>query len=71
MDHDTGGITNDPKIVSRLKKQKWTRSRYRHFVFSRAGDPCHLCAEEIRKITFSGRRLYLCPHCQPETFTSN
>ncbi|MDJ0654697.1 MAG: endonuclease VIII [Xanthomonadales bacterium] len=62
--YQTGGITNDPKIVRRLKARGWRRSQYRHYAFCRAGEPCHVCAEEIRKHTVAGRRLYTCPHCQ-------
>ena len=28
--------------------------------------PCPECEAPIRRITFDGRRLYLCPHCQQE-----
>ena len=63
--YDTGGITNDPKLVRRLKGQGWRRGRYRNFVFSRMNAPCHLCDQTIRKQLMAGRRLYWCPGCQP------
>jgi len=62
--YKTGGITNDEKIVGGLKAQGWPFARYRHFVFNRNGEPCHLCASTIQKIDVAGRRLYLCPSCQ-------
>lgn len=34
-------------------------------VFGRAGAPCPVCATAIVRVTDAGRRLYLCPHCQP------
>lgn len=63
--HKTGGITNEPDQVARLKALKWRRRDYRHWVFSRAGQACHRCGEEIVKTVLAGRRLYFCPGCQP------
>ncbi len=60
----TGGVTNDARTVRCLKKQGWKRSRYRHFVFARAGQACHNCATPIQKIQMASRRLYYCPVCQ-------
>ncbi len=62
--YQTGGITNDPTIVRRLVANGWTRSRYRHLVFARAGARCHRCNSKINKTIIAGRRLYLCPRCQ-------
>lgn len=64
--YTTGGITNSRSIVCNLKKQGLTFESYRHFVFSRAGQQCHLCRTSIKKNTVAGRRLYWCPNCQPE-----
>lgn len=64
--YHTGGITNDERHVRRLKKQDWPRSRYRHFVFARAGQACHVCGSKIRKTSVASRRLYWCPGCQSE-----
>lgn len=33
-------------------------------VHSRKGQPCPLCAQEIKKIVVGGRGTYLCTHCQ-------
>lgn len=62
--YETRGITNDPKIVARLKKAKWPRSRHRFFVFDREGEACHLCDSTILKDVIGSRRLYFCPECQ-------
>ena len=60
----TGGVTNDPDRTRALKDAAWTRSKYRHFAFSRAGQSCHLCGETIERIEAGSRRLYVCPGCQ-------
>jgi len=60
----TGGVTNDPERARALKDAGWSRARYRHFAFSRAGQSCHLCGETIERIEAGSRRLYVCPGCQ-------
>lgn len=65
--YDTGGITNEAPRVRRLKKAGWSRGRYRHFVFSRDAEPCHVCGDDIVKTSVSSRRLYYCPTCQAST----
>ncbi|MFK7742309.1 MAG: endonuclease VIII [Planctomycetota bacterium] len=60
----SGGVTNDLDDARRLKAEGETRSQYRHYVFSRAGRPCRLCGEKVRKREAAGRRLYWCPACQ-------
>lgn len=63
--YTTGGITNDAALVARLKAAGVARRDYRWWVFGRDGQPCHRCGTLIDKQTFGGRRLYLCPTCQP------
>ena len=58
------GITNDPDDNRRLQAEGVTRSKRRHFVFARAGQPCRLCGEQVKKRSSAGRRLYWCPACQ-------
>lgn len=58
------GITNDPDDARRLKAEGVPRSKHRHFVFARAGQPCRLCGEKVLKRDSAGRRLYWCPACQ-------
>ena len=61
----TRGITNDLALARRLKATGWSYDRYRHRVFERAGEPCHVCERPIRRIDLGGRGLFLCDHCQP------
>lgn len=61
----TRGITNDVTLAKRLKAQGWAFARYRHWVFERAGEPCHACGTPIERRDTGGRGLFLCPTCQP------
>lgn len=61
----TRGVTNDTGLAKRLKARGWTFGQYRHWVFERAGAPCHVCGDAIVRIDFGGRGLFLCEHCQP------
>ncbi|MEM9265231.1 MAG: endonuclease VIII [Cyanobacteria bacterium P01_F01_bin.13] len=58
------GITNDLDLANQLKAKGQKRSQYRHWVFSRAGRPCRVCAAPIVKEFASSRRFYYCPVCQ-------
>ncbi len=60
----TGGVTNDPERVRALRARGVPRRRYRHHVFGRAGQPCYICGECVRRLEAGGRRLYACPGCQ-------
>lgn len=59
------GITNDLALATHLKQTGHRRREYRHWAFSRQGQPCHRCGDTIAKIVIGGRRCYLCPQCQP------
>ncbi|MDJ0868652.1 MAG: endonuclease VIII [Myxococcota bacterium] len=61
----TRGITNDPERVRRLKARGVPRREHRFHVFARHGRPCQTCGARVRKLELAGRRLYLCPRCQP------
>ncbi len=61
----TRGITNDPKRSAALRAAGAPRTDVRHHVFGRDGRPCWDCGTRIRRIEAAGRRLYLCPRCQP------
>jgi len=61
----TGGITNDPKRVKRLRQKGLSRAALRFTVFGRAGRPCYICGKEILRSSIGGRRAYFCPACQP------
>jgi endonuclease VIII len=62
--YQTGGITNDIKRAEQLKARRVRRRDYRHWVFSRARQPCFICQTPIAKEFASGRRYYYCPQCQ-------
>lgn len=64
--YQTKGITNDLERVEALKAKRVSRRHYRHYAFGRIGKPCYRCETPIEKHNFAGRRLYLCPTCQPE-----
>jgi endonuclease-8 len=63
--YQTGGITNDLDRAQQLKRQGQPRRLYRHYVFSRATQPCYTCGTPIQKDVAGGRRYYYCPTCQP------
>jgi endonuclease-8 len=62
----TGGITNDLDRVKVAKAQGMRRAQYRHHVFSRGGCHCWTCHAEIHEEVLGGRKLFLCPSCQPQ-----
>lgn len=35
-----------------------------HNVYSRTGEPCHVCKTPIQRIIIGGRSTHFCPHCQ-------
>ncbi|HEV2711157.1 MAG TPA: bifunctional DNA-formamidopyrimidine glycosylase/DNA-(apurinic or apyrimidinic site) lyase [Edaphobacter sp.] len=35
-----------------------------HNVYSRTGEPCHVCKTPIQRIVIGGRSTHFCPHCQ-------
>lgn len=59
------GVTNEPERVARLRLEGRPRHEWRHLVFAREGQPCWECGARIERISSAGRRLYLCPSCQP------
>jgi endonuclease-8 len=62
--YHSAGITNDLVLAKRLQRQGWTFGRYRHWVFDRDGEPCHVCKSKIQRQDLSGRGIYWCPNCQ-------
>lgn len=65
--YETAGVTNSPAHVLRLQRAGMPRRVWRFAVFERAGDACQVCATPIERIEATGRRLYLCPGCQPSS----
>ncbi len=62
--YQTRGVTNDLGIAQRLKTQGWRFGRYRHWVFDRDGEPCHVCQTTIQRQDIGGRGVYWCARCQ-------
>jgi endonuclease VIII len=62
--YQTRGITNDLALAESLKVKGWRFGRYRHWVFDRAGESCHVCGTTIQRVDLGGRGLYWCPRCQ-------
>ena len=65
--YDTGGITLAPRLSKSLQRQGLSRSWRRFYVFGREDSPCYHCGGSIRRREIAGRRLYLCPTCQPDS----
>lgn len=62
----TKGETAPKAWVRARAAQGLPRRACRHLVFERDEEPCPVCATAIRRTEVAGRRLYLCPACQPE-----
>jgi len=60
-----GGVTLDPELSASRKAAGMPRRRYRHAVFTAAGQPCPRCGRTIARIESAGRRCYVCDDCQP------
>lgn len=62
----TRGVTRDARSAARLKAGGQPRGAWRFYVFGQAERPCPRCSTALVRETWTGRRLYLCPVCQPE-----
>lgn len=62
--YQTKGITNDMRLVEKLREEGHSRAEYRFRVFDREGESCYVCGTPIVKEEIGGRRLYYCPNCQ-------
>jgi endonuclease-8 len=62
--YQTQGITNDLRLVEKLRQEGYSRNEYRFRVFNRVNEPCYVCGTPIMKDEIGGRRLYFCPNCQ-------
>lgn len=58
------GVTVTRKLATELKGQGLSYGQYRHYVFTREGQPCYHCGDRIRRILVASRQFYLCPFCQ-------
>ena len=61
----TAGVTEEAAEVQQAKAAGEPRRSWRHAVFGRADAACRRCGHSIQRVVVSGRRLYLCPKCQP------
>jgi endonuclease-8 len=52
-----------PKAKS-LRAQGWSYAQYRHWVFDRVGEPCHVCGTTLARIDPGGRAIVWCKSCQ-------
>ena len=68
--YETGGITNTPARVARMRAKGVRRSALRHLAFARAGEACYGCGDTIERVDIGARRLYVCPTCQPVARTA-
>ena len=62
----SGGVTVPPRLERQLKEKSWSFEERRFHVFGRNGQDCHVCGSEIERLAAGGRKLFLCPRCQPE-----
>jgi len=62
--YKTAGITNNIALAAKLSAQGWKFGRYRHWVFDRDGQACHVCNSIIERVDLGGRGVYYCPTCQ-------
>jgi len=64
----TAGVTLAPEDVPAAPAPsagRRRRRRPRHYVHARAGRPCRRCGTKVARHEIAGRRLFLCPTCQP------
>ncbi|MEM7446869.1 MAG: endonuclease VIII [Myxococcota bacterium] len=64
--YQSGGVTTDAALVTRLKRAGRPKRAYRHWVFGRERDLCHRCDASVERYLASGRRIFFCPGCQPQ-----
>ena len=64
--YELAGITNDPQRAARMKEEGVSFGARRHLAFTREGKPCYGCGTRIERFVQGGRRIYLCPVCQPD-----
>ncbi len=63
--YQTGGVTNSPRRARELQREGLRWREARHWVFARRGKPCWRCQAPIQRFDLAGRRVYVCPDCQP------
>ena len=63
------GIAHEGASINWYRKPDGGKgaSQDHFFVYGRAGEPCRVCGEPIRKVKLSQRGTHFCPVCQPES----
>lgn len=64
--YEQAGETNRNAWSSAARQRGESSRLCRFAVYERDGRPCHACGTAIERDTVASRRLYRCPHCQPE-----
>lgn len=64
--YDAKGVTTPDSYVADQQAEGATRDDYRFHVYKRAGAPCIVCKDTILETKHGGRRIFICPTCQPE-----
>lgn len=62
---ESGGVTLPAGEFRAARAAGEPRRTARFYVFARDGLPCRRCGARIRRAEHSGRRVYVCPRCQP------
>lgn len=63
--YETGGVTLPASRAAALRRTGHSWARARHWVFARSGRVCRRCGDTISRFDLAGRRIYVCPTCQP------
>lgn len=63
--YETAGVTLPLTRSRALQRAGSSWARARHWVFARARESCRRCGEKIDRFDLAGRRIYVCPLCQP------
>ena len=63
--YEHGGITVDLDTAEASKARGEPRRMWRHAVFCRNDRPCLSCGDLVSRLRYGGRRLDMCPTCQP------
>ncbi|MEL7539202.1 MAG: endonuclease VIII [Pseudomonadota bacterium] len=63
--YETAGLTVPKSRANAARRRGLDFEERRFWVFGREGQPCHVCGTPIERIENSGRRVYMCPSCQP------
>ena len=68
--YEHGGITVDLDTAEASKARGEPRRMWRHAVFCRNDRPCLSCGDLVSRLRYGGRRLDMCPTCQPSLRSS-